>query len=358
MVGLVVPANIKYAPYVQYYINELQKSNVKYEVISWDRLGLDESVDHSFNFITSDGNRKRVLLGYFGFANFVKRIVKKRKYDKLVVFTVAAAFFIRHVLNGKYKNNFIFDIRDDSPIARKFSSAIDKLCHNAYQVVTSSENFKKWIPVNPIIGHNADKSMIMSHYSDNCTNETRDQYAIVFAGMLIEGEINIELVRQFANSPKVRFGFVGKENEAKRELAAVCRKEKIENIFYQGVYDKRDIVDIYRNNADYVNIVRCKSEVNKNAVPNKLYDAIISGKPVLVLRHNEAIVRYVEKYNLGVIIDEVEREHILAKIAEYETRVLSEDGFAIGRKCFLDSVLGEIHQFENLVREFVENKKV
>lgn len=354
MIGLVVPANVKYAPYVQYYIGELQKSNVKYEVIAWDRLGLDEKVAYSYKFKTSDGNRKRVLFGYFGFATFVKKIIKRRKYDKIIVFTVAAAFFIRGILNGKYKNNFIFDIRDDSPIVRKLPSMVNELCINAYKVVTSSENFKKWIPVDPIIGHNADKAMIVEHYDDLCSNKISENYSIVFAGMLIEGEINLDLVRQFANNPNVKFGFVGKDNDAKYMLAKVCEEEKINNIFYQGVYNKEDIVDIYRNNADYVNIIRRQSEVNRNAVPNKLYDAIISGKPVLVLRHNEAIVRYVEKYNLGVVIDKVEREHILKKIKKYETQVLNEGRYALGRKDFLDSVLSEIEQFENLVREFIK----
>lgn len=354
MIGLVVPANIKYAPYVQYYISELEKNNVTYEVISWDRLGLDETVTHSYTFKTQDGKRQKVLLGYFGFANFAKKIIKKRKYNKLIIFTVGAAFFMRSILNGKYKKKFIFDIRDDSPIVRKLPSAVDKLCYNAYKVVSSSENFKKWIAVEPIIGHNADKTMIDEHYNDPCLNKVSDKHSIIFAGMLIEGEINIELVRQFANSPNVSFGFVGKENDSKRRLASICEEEKIENVFYQGVYDKKDIVDIYRNNADYVNIVRHKSEVNRNAVPNKLYDAIISGKPVLVLRHNEAIVRYVEKYNLGVVIDEVEKEHISAKIKEYDAQVLSQDGFAFCRKRFLDHVLAEIDQFENLLREFIK----
>lgn len=354
MIGLIVPANIKYAPYVQYYISELEKNNVTYEVISWDRLGLDESVTHSYKFKTQDGNRKKVLLGYLGFANFAKKTIKKSQYEKLIIFTVGAAFFMRRVLNGKYKKKFIFDIRDDSPIVRKLPTAVDKLCYNAYKVVSSSENFKSWIAVEPIIGHNADKAMIEEHYNDPCLNKVSDKHSIIFAGMLIEGEINIELVRQFANSPDMSFGFVGKENDSKHRLMSLCEEEKIENVFYQGVYEKKNIVDIYRNNADYVNIVRRKSEVNRNAVPNKLYDAAISGKPVLVLRHNEAIVRYVEKFNLGVVIDEVEREHILAKIKEYDVQVLSQEGFASCRKEFLDYILNEINQFENLVREFIK----
>ncbi len=353
MIGLIVPANVKYAPYVQYYVSELEKNGVQYEVITWDRLGLNEDVAYSYKFKTEDKNRKRVLFGYLGFARFVKRVVKKRKYRKLIVFTVAGAFFTRSILNGKYKNKFIFDIRDDSPIARKLPKMLSKLCYSAYRVVASSQNFKKWLPVEPIIGHNADKDMVKEHYADLCENKVNSDCSIVFAGMLVEGKINVELVREFESDQNVKFGFIGKDNDAKEELKKVCSDENIKNVFFQGVYDKKEIVDIYRNQADYVNIIRRKSEVNKNAVPNKLYDAIISGKPVIVLRHNQAIVRYVEKYNLGVVIDKVEREHLLSKIKEYQENVLSGDGFSVGRKEFLDAVLYEISQFENLVKEFV-----
>ena len=94
MTGFIVPSNIKYAPYVQYYIDVYKNNGAEFEIISWDRRGVAEDVNYAYHKTVDDHKRFDVLLGYIGFSSFVKKIVKKRKYDKLVVFTVAAAVAI------------------------------------------------------------------------------------------------------------------------------------------------------------------------------------------------------------------------------------------------------------------------
>ena len=45
MIGLIVPSNIKYAPYVNYYVKKLEEEKVPYQIISWNRRGIKEEVD-------------------------------------------------------------------------------------------------------------------------------------------------------------------------------------------------------------------------------------------------------------------------------------------------------------------------
>jgi hypothetical protein len=42
MIGIIVPANIKYAPYVQNYLKILKQRKINYKIMSWDRTGLEE----------------------------------------------------------------------------------------------------------------------------------------------------------------------------------------------------------------------------------------------------------------------------------------------------------------------------
>ena len=119
---------------------------------------------------------------------------------------------------------------------------------------------------------------------------------------------------------------------------------------WSRTYKKEEIVSIYKETADFVNIIRKKSQINTDALPNKLYDAVISGKPVIVLEHNTAIVRLVEKYKLGLVVtqDEIDsaEEKLLPKMQEF-----SYSDYVSGRIEFIDYVISEQTKFNNIIKE-------
>ena len=51
IIGLIVPGNLKYCPYVSYYIDLFKKNRIAFEIISWNKKALKENVDYSYYYI-------------------------------------------------------------------------------------------------------------------------------------------------------------------------------------------------------------------------------------------------------------------------------------------------------------------
>lgn len=223
----------------------------------------------------------------------------------------------------------------------------------ARQVIVSSNNFKPWMTrKDAILCHNVDVNQIEKYIDLPKKTSHASPLSIVFAGMMIEGPINIKLLDRFKTDERYQFHYIGRENEQKEDIAKFVKETGMKNVFFQGAYNKDEIVDIYRGKADLVNILREKTVVNKNALPNKLYDALVSGVPIVVFEHNEAIVSYVKKYNLGLVLDE-NLENINDVILE---KMGSFDYSAFGKGCndFLNEVLNDMALFKKTVLDFAD----
>ena len=88
MIGLIVPANTKISPYIQYYISFFHDNHLEYKIISWDKKGEEKTSDYVLRFLTKDKQRLRVLFGHALFAAKCRHIIRKEKFDYLVIFTI------------------------------------------------------------------------------------------------------------------------------------------------------------------------------------------------------------------------------------------------------------------------------
>lgn len=348
-VCVIAPANLKYVPYYKYYTDILDASGICYDIISWDRAGIEEKVSFSMKYPAKDFDRKRMLWGYLKFGQFCRRIISKQQYEKIIFLTVAPVFFCGPFLLNKYKGKYWLDIRDYSPIVHYFPWCFEAICRNAWKIVVSSPSFNSWIKAPTIICHNADVNQIKNSAGLYVKRpEHADSLRIVFAGMMIEEDINIRVLDCYKNSEKICFSFIGRDIEGKQKIETFVKKNGINNVLFEGAYKKEDIIEIYREKADFVNIFRANTIINKNALPNKLYDAVISGVPVIVFDHNEAIVSFVEKYNLGIVMNE-------AQIGMLPELMNSFDfsAYEVGRKQFLEQVIEDMASFKKTLLSYV-----
>ena len=143
-IGLIVPANVKYSPYVQYYTELLVKYNTEYKIMIWDKAGVDEVGDMIFRFKSSDFNRKRILLGHALFSIKCKEYIKKEKIDHLIVFTIAPVFFMGYRYLREFQGKLMLDIRDDSPFRRHFPNMLKRFGELAQTLVVSSPYYSDW----------------------------------------------------------------------------------------------------------------------------------------------------------------------------------------------------------------------
>lgn len=329
-IALIIPINLKFAPYVQYYTRILDEAQIEYKIVLWDKRNIEEEADSIFHFHTSDFNRKRTFLGYMLFDRHCKRFLAKERFDKVIFLTMAPLFFMGRRFLDKYKGKYLLDIRDDSPFRRRFEHRFNEICSNAESVVVSSPKYAEWIKMNTTICHNIDMEMLTKYANTKPVEGFKLPIVITFAGMMIEQNINIYVLKQLGNNLNFKFRFVGRNNLGMNEVEKYAKEHFLKNVVFEGEYRKEEIVDIYRADSDLINIIRDNTTINQNALPNKLYDAIVAGIPLVVIEHNEAIVNYVRQYNLGIILTQDQMNDlgaaIIAEMNNFDYESYLQDG--------------------------------
>ena len=353
-IALIIPTNLKFAPYVQYYTKILDEKQIEYKIVLWDKRNIKEEADSVFHFHTSDFDRKRTFLGYLLFDKHCKKYLGKEQFDKIIFFTMAPLFFMGQRYLKRYKRKYILDIRDDSPFRRRFEKRFDEICRNAERVIVSSPRFAEWVQRETTICHNVDMEMLMKYSDIDPVTGFVFPIVITFAGMMIEQNINIQVLEQLGNNPDFYFRFVGRPNRGMDEVEKYAKDNKIENVSFEGEYKKEDIIDIYRNGSTLINIIRENTTINKNALPNKLYDAILAGIPLVVFDHNEAIASYVQQFNLGIVIRQDQMNDLETAIKN-GIKGFDYTQYQQGRQSFLSSVTNDMSVFKDVVHRFVNN---
>ena len=130
-IGLLLPANRFFCPYADIYTKIFDELGTDYQVICWDKVGLEEKADFVYHKKLS-GNSFffKKLLGYYLYSKFIAKQVKMQKYDKLIVFGPQIALFSFSLLLKRYKGSFVLDYRDLS-IEQKFKKKYLKLLENS-----------------------------------------------------------------------------------------------------------------------------------------------------------------------------------------------------------------------------------
>ena len=85
-------------------------------------------------------------------------------------------------------------------------------------------------------------------------------------------------------------------------------------------------------------------------MPNKLYDAVLAGVPVVVFDHNEAVGNYVRRYHLGLVLEE--KMETLGDTIVQEMASFDYSTYAAGRIAFLKKIEADMEQFVQLLDRF------
>lgn len=349
-VCIITTCNLKYAPYVKLYTDILDKINVKYDLVTWNKNNLSENIKYSYCGKKNDGKMIKSFFQYIGFGRFLDRIMQKNDYSQLIVCNPAPLLFVKRKTIKKYNKRFVWDIRDDTPIRKYFKRRFLQICNCASFIVSSSKRYEEWIEHPVIMSHNANKGMLLNYW-DYLPKKRMDCSClrILNAGKMIESQENIRVLDALKNSDEYIFSYYGSDVPGKINLMNHCKTHNISNVSFMGTYNKDDIVSIYRTKADLINILRENTVVNKNALPNKFYESVIAGIPLVVYEHNTAISEYVNKYYLGIVLKDTSE---VAKIKELYM-LFDFDRYAQGRNQFLKAVLRDIENFEASIRNFV-----
>lgn len=348
-IALILGSNTYAAPFLQYYIKMLIKYNIDYDIIIWNKDNIFEQVCISYNKYT-DLSKPRYtrIFNFFGFIVFVIKQLNKNRYDKLVVFDLSIGPFLHPFIRNRFKNKFYFDIRDYTNAYRFYSFMMPSLIKNSFATAISSPGFLEWLPesrkYNISHNYNFDENIEFC----NLENDITHNHTILTIGQLRDFESNKKIIDAFKNNSKYDMKFVG-SGIAYEPLLKYTSKHNIKNIVFTGRYLKKDEIK-YLENVSLMNIVLEDNLNSKTLMTNRIYLAVSNRIPVIV-NSNSTQAEYVEKYNLGIIIDNLE---LVEKSVTNYLQNFDRQIFVDGCKSFFLDIRKDQRQFEKSFEEFIK----
>lgn len=353
-IGLLLPANLYFCPYANIYIKILEEKKFDYEIVCWDKTGTEEKVDWVYRRkIAGSSSILKKLYAYYLYTRYLKKCIKKRKYDKLIVFGPQIGIFCRSFLAKYYHKSFVLDYRDLSIEQKCKKEYVELLKISALNVV-SSLGFLKCLPdgFDYVLSHNMNEEianeMINRRFDDAILNFNK--IVILTIGAIRDCEQNIELLDALADNEKFDIRFVGK-SDFSEIISDYAKEKKISNVSFVGFYKKEEECK-YVEQCTFMNIYYPRKLSHDTALSNRFYNALLYFKPMIVTK-NTIQGDLVEKYNLGIAIENC--TNLSSMIEEY-LRNFDSKRFIKGRNELLNKFLCDQIFFRNLLIETLEQK--
>ena len=302
---LVLSCNLHWAPYYTRYENIMKNLSVPYDLIIWNREGLDENtygtkIEYNVYDKANDGSWKKIFK-FIGFSRFVKKQIIKHRYEKIVFVGTYAGMpaFISGFLKKFYKKRYWIDLRDITyEHLSLFYKCEEQAILNSYKTVVSSKGYTLYLPKFEYeFMHNIDPSMedIIKEYHKTKSDKIR----ISYIGNLGFWNSCKEMIDNLANDERFVMNFVGPNFERIQEY---CNKNNIENVNFHGRFERSETVKFY-NETDIIFNIYGNDTINvKTALSNKLYYSMRFGIPILV-SPDTFMEKITHKYNIGFTFD-------------------------------------------------------
>ena len=351
MIGIVGFANLRIMQYLNKYTDILDKNNIEYEVIYWNRDGGTEektfkgrTICYEYNMNSYQAFQKKIA-GFVKYTKFMLKTIKERKYDKLIVLTSQTAIPLYRLLLKKYNGRYIFDYRDITKEHLGFyKKMVKNLVENSYITPLSSFGFQK------IIGE-SDKHIV----SHNCSNlkiqeiahKTGEKINISFWGLIRHAELNKKICDAFGKDQRFNLFYHG--DGFYHELKKYCEEKSYDNVVFTGRYNRDEILG-FAENANIVHCVYSNNWITKNTLAVKLYDAIRYEKPIMVMK-NSYLSEYLDGYDFK--FDFQYSDNIAEEVYNWYM-TLDRDKYGEQYKIICEKVNQDDKLFEEKVLKFTE----
>jgi hypothetical protein len=348
-VALIISGNVLKAPYIQLYLNVLDRSKIPYKIISWNRLQIEESATIPYNLKAGEG-RAYIgrLIAYLKYIRFVKKQLSSEKYDKVIVFTIALGIFLLKFLKREYPGNYVFDIRDRSIVGNIFKNKVAELIKNSFITVISSQGFRSWLPKSTkyVVSHNCAYPL---DFHKSTIAFDQNKFLITTIGTIRDFETNSKIIKDLGNHSVYQLKFVG-SGPSLTSFKQIVTDNGFTNVEFTGIYKKEEELG-HLKGTHFINLLINLTINSKTCMGNRMYLAAITGIPLLV-NADTFQAEIVAKYNLGCVIDFDEQW-----ITQMESHIKSFDRelFNKGRQEFLLMVKKDIEFFELYLEDYLRN---
>ena len=313
----------------------LKKAGYDVCILAWDRssdirqnegtvtVGDMEIPIVRLGYKSTYGEGFKNLISYLKFQFAMRKWLKKHDFDIIHACDFDTAFFARGTV--KKNQRFIFDIFDflygepHNFLQKSVKKMQISLINRADATIICTEDRKRQIlkskPKRLAVVHNTPISIQIG--DEIRSLETSGNIKIVYVGILQDFRLLKEIAAAVSELPGVELhiGGFGKYEEYFAEMS-----EKFQNIIFYGKLSYDRTLALEKECDIMLAVYDPSIENHKFAAPNKFYESLMLGKPVIMAR-GTGMSDIIEKNNTGVLI-------------EY-----SKKGFCEGLNCLIEQKL-------------------
>lgn len=314
-------------PRVEKIANSLIKTSSDITILAWDRKAENSKYKDNitelklkngfvnikrFSIRASFGNGLKTLFPLLLFQiSLLKWLMKNRKHYHVIhacdFDTVIPAWICSKLFRKKYVYD-IFDYYVDAfRVPAKLKKIIEKIdiymMNHADTVIITNENrlgqISKSSPKELSIIHNSPDINLVNLNNNVLISPRGDKVKFVYVGILGSGRLLKEIMDIFKNHPEWELhigGFGHLEEFIKNEA------NKNDNIKFYGKIPYNEVIKLEMSCDILFAVYDPKVANNRFSSPNKLYEAMMLGKPIIVGEHT-GIDKIVLEKKLGQVTD-------------------------------------------------------
>lgn len=305
-VCIIGASNIKHISLISLYTTYFDKNSLPYDLIYWDRYGIDENTTATNTYCYKNNSNKgkfSKLLDFLGFHRFIVNILKKNKYKTVITWQTTVGYLLFDQLLLRYKKHYIINVRDyvaENTVWGRF--LIKKLVRNAGMVALSSEGFKEFLPKADYVIVNSINEELLSDVIVDYDKRHTPPYKIGFAGNCRYFRECYKLIDALANDERFELWYCGTNSKVLQEYAV---SNGINNVFTRPDFRKDETLEIF-SGFDMANSAFGNDAFdNRTLVPIRLYTALSMHIPVLANK-NTQLSKEIETGSVGYIINTYE----------------------------------------------------
>ncbi len=353
-VGIIEINVFNNCPYVVKYLDILKEQNIEYDLIGWDRDGNTPVFSENNILFRCPSNEKRSIIkklpDFIKYARFLNKILKEKKYDKIILLNTLTAFLVINHLK-RYKNKFILDIRDLSyEYFSPFKKILGKIIDKSFFTCISSKGFEKELPKGKdyVMAHNFQYGAIEKKDDYTFTKREETPINILHIGIGRGDKYNKLLSDIFGGDKRFSLVFAGVFNDTPFFIEYA---KKYDNIKVYGSYKQEEKIKFIKE-ADMLFYNYMSSYNCDCALANKYYDGLIFKKPLI---GNLATYsgKLVSEKSVGISLDFDDKSYA-DKVYNYYMN-LEEENYLSNVKEEISRVLSDDRIYLNKIREFLES---
>lgn len=317
---------IKPYPRLEKIANYLAKNGYGVTVLAWDRDSDYEPKEEVLKLKDTEvkiiriglkgqfsGGMKKNLKSLLKFQRFIHSWLKQHRseYDIIHAYDFDTGYTALKCAK-KFKKKMIYDIPDYYADSHGLNGAVGKLVrktensviNRADATVICTEERKKQIagthPKKLYVIHNTPDVEVERNNDTGGSDTKHTKLKLAYVGVFGKTRFIDKIAETVSKRDDCEFHIGGFGAGMEKYFADMA--EKYENIFYYGriPYDKT--ISLERECDVMCAIYDPAVPNHKYAAPNKFYEALSLGKPLIMAR-NTGMASIVEKYGLGEVID-------------------------------------------------------